>query len=298
MGNNIPLFYVEQFPRVVQLKLQQKGSRLRDAIMTGSHVGSQAAPVDQFGAITAQKVTNRFAPMVRIDAPTDRRWVTPQDYDAMQMIDSFDKLRLLIDPMSSYVENSAYALGRAQDQEILSGILGTNLTGNQGASQVALPSAQIVSVQKGASSNTNLTVAKLKEAKRLLMQAEVDLQSDQLYCAINATAHDSLLNEVQVISSDFNGGNPVMEEGLIKRFLGINFIHTELLPSGTDDQSGTSTQVPVWAKSGVYMGQWADLTTDISQRKDLRGLPYQAYVYGTFGATRLEEKKIVQIWAR
>lgn len=298
MSSNIPLFYVEQFSKNIQLKLQQKGSRLREAVMTGAHVGSQGSPVDQFGAIAANKVVNRYAPMQRVDAPTDRRWVFPSDYDVPQLIDSFDKLRMLIDPMSSYVENSVHAMGRAMDTEILNGILGTNKTGNNGATPTSLPSGQIVSVSKGASSAVNLTVAKLKEAKRLLMAAEVDLMSDQLYCAINANAHDNLLNEVQVISSDFNGGKPVMEEGLIKRFLGINFIHTELLTTGSDDASGTSTMIPIWAKSGAYLGTWNDISTDVSQRKDLQGLPYQSYVYGTFGGCRLEEKKIVQVWAR
>ena len=29
--------------------------------------------------------------------------------------------------------------------------------------------------------------------------------------------------------------------------------------------------------------------------KDLAGLPWQVYVYGTFGVTRKEEKKVVEI---
>ncbi len=296
VNSGIPLFYVEQFSSNIQLKLQQKGSRLREAVMSGMHIGSQASPVDQFGAISANKVTGRYNPMQRVDAPTDRRWVFPQDYDLPQLLDSFDKLRLLIDPMSSYVTNAVYALGRAMDQEILNGLTGTNYTGNNGGTTTTLPSSQIISVQQGAASSTNLTVAKLRAAKKLLLQNEVDLDADPIYCAINAANHDSLLAEVQVISSEFND-KPVMVEGKIQRFLGIDFIHTELLSTGTDDQSGTSTIVPVWAKSGAYLGMWNDISTDVSQRKDLQSLPYQAYVFGTFGGTRLEEKKVVQIWA-
>lgn len=298
-GNNsqIPLFYVEQFSSNIQLKLQQKGSRLRMAVMSGNHIGSQASPVDQFGAVAANKVTGRFNPMGRVDAPTDRRWCFPQDYDLPQLLDSFDKIRLLIDPMSSYVTNATYALGRAMDQEVLNGLLGTNYTGNNGGTSVTFPSTQVVSVQEGAASATNLTVAKLRAAKKILMQNEVDLDADPIYCAINAANHDSLLAEAQVISTDYNDA-PVLVEGRIKRFLGIEFIHTELLTTGTDDASGTSTQVPMWAKSGAYLGMWNDIQSDISQRKDLQGLPYQAYVFGTFGGTRLEEKKVVKIWAR
>lgn len=296
VNSGIPLFYVQQFSSNIQLKLQQKGSRLREAVMSGSHIGSQASPVDQFGAVNANKVTGRYNPMARVDAPTDRRWVSPQDYDLPQLLDSFDKLRLLIDPMSSYVTNAVYALGRAMDQEILSGLTGTNLTGNSGVTSTTLPSGQVVSVKQGAASSTNLTVAKLREGKRILMANEVDLDADPIYMAINSKAHDSLLAEVQVISSEFND-KPVMVEGKITRFLGINMIHTELVASGTDDQSGTSDALPMWAKSGAYLGMWNDISTDVSQRKDLQGLPYQAYVFGTFGATRLEEKKVVKIWS-
>lgn len=296
VNSGIPLFYVEQFSSNIQLKLQQKGSRLSMAVMSGNHVGSQASPVDQFGAINANKVTGRYQPISPTDAPTDRRWVFPQDYDLAQLLDSFDKLRLLIDPMSSYVTNSVYAMGRAKDQEILSGLLGTNFTGNNGGTQVAMPSTQIVSVQQGAASATNLTVAKLREGVRILRKNQIE-PDEQICMAINATNHDSLLAEVQVISSEFND-KPVLVEGKIKRFMGVDFFETELVETGTDDLSGTSSKLPMWAKSGGYAGIWQDMVTDVSQRKDLRSLPYQAYVMGTFGATRLEEKKVVQIWAR
>jgi hypothetical protein len=48
----------------------------------------------------------------------------------------------------------------------------------------------------------------------------------------------------------------------------------------------------------MHFGMWNDVTTDITQRKDLQGLPWQAYVYMTAGATRIEENKVVRIWAR
>ncbi len=299
-NSQIPVFYVEQFSSNIQLKLQQEGSVLRSCVMSGSHVGSQASPVDQFGAVVANKVVGRYNQMGRVDAPADRRWVFPQDYDLPQLLDSFDKLRLLIDPMSSYVTNAVYALGRSMDVEILSGLLGTNYVGNNGASTTTITSGQTVGVNTGSVAAVNLNVAKLRAARKILLQNYAwDFNKvPEIYCAVNGANHDSLLAEVQVISSDFNGGMPVLKEGIVQRFLGISFVHTELLTTGADDQSGTSTALPVWIKDGAYLGLWADSTTDISQRKDLQGLPYQAYVYGTFGGTRLEEKKVVQIWAR
>lgn len=297
MASQVPTHYVQQFSSNIQLLLQQKGSRLLPAVMTGSHVGEQASPVDQYGAIVANKVVGRYNPMPNTEAPTDRRWVLPSDYDVNQLLDSFDKLRLLADPMSVYVQNATNALGRAMDSEILTQIFGTNQTGKSGGTATSFGTGQTVGVLQGAASATNLTVAKLREARRILMSRNVDLATEQVYCAINSLAHDALLAEVQVINVDYND-RPVLVEGRVDRFLGINFIHTELISQGTDDQSGTSYALPVWVKSGVYMGMWENMKVDVSERKDLQGLPMQAYVKATFGATRLEENKVVKIWAR
>lgn len=295
--SQIPLLYVYQFSSNIQLKLQQKGSRLRECVMSGNHVGIQASPVDQFGAIVANKVTSRYAPMPRTDAPTDRRWVFPQDYDVAQLLDTFDKLRLLTDPLSSYVTNATYALGRAIDSEIISGIVNNNFTGNTGGTTTSFLVANEVSVQQGATSAVNLTVAKLRYAKRLLLSYYADVFDEPIYCAINAASHDNLLSETQVINGDYNDTR-VLVEGRIMEFLGIKFVHTELLTTGTDDQSGTSTQTPLWMKSGVYLGIWEDIYTDVGQRRDLQGIPYQTYNKCTIGGTRLEEKKVTWIWTR
>jgi hypothetical protein len=290
MSVNLTTAFAQQFATNIQLLLQQKGSKLRGAVTTGSHIGKQASPVDQIGSINMNPVTGRFGAMGRVDASIDRRWVFPLDFDLPQLIDSFDKLRLLVDPTSSYVQNAVYAAGRQMDTLIIEALVGTNKTGESGSTSTTLPSGQKVSVSQGASSNTGLTVAKLREAKRILMANNLDLESEEIYCAVKAKQHDNLLAEAQVISTDFND-KPVLVEGRIQRFLGVNFIHTELVEAGT----GSTDAVPMWAKSGAYLGLWNDISTDIAQRKDLQGIPWQAYVYMTAGATRLEEKKVVQI---
>jgi hypothetical protein len=302
MSANIPTHYAEQFSTNIALLLQQKGSKLRQAVTEGPHVGSQASPVDQIGAVSGSRVTDRFGDMPRTDAPTDRRWVFPNDYDVNQLIDSFDKLRLITDPQSAYVTNALYALGRNIDAELITAFFGTNKTGvNGGTSTTFDTTNQVVGVNTGGT-DSGMNVNKLRAGKKILMSNQVDLDNDPIFCAITSKEHDELLNEIQVVSSDFNGGDrPVLTDGKVTRFLGINFIHCELLATlsaGTDDQSGSSTAIPMWAKSGMYLGVWGDPMVDVSQRKDLRSLPFQAYAKGTFGATRLEEKKVVKIWCQ
>lgn len=290
MSINLPSHYVSQFATNIQLLLQQKGSRLRSSVTVGNHIGKQASPVDQVAAIAMQPVVGRFGQMGRVDAAVDRRWVFPSDFDLPQNIDSYDKLRLLLDPESVFVQNAVNAAGRQFDDLLIAAFNGTAKTGETGATSTSFLTGNQVGVSFGGT-NSGLSVAKLKEAKRLLMSHNLDLNSEELYCVIKSKQHDNLLNEIQVISQDFNWGDmPVMKEGKVMRFLGINFIHCERLAA-----SSTSDLIPLYAKSGMYLGIWNDVTTDISRRNDLQGLPWQAYVYMTAGATRLEEKKCIQI---
>lgn len=290
MSLNLPSHFTSQFSTNVNLLLQQKGSKLRDCVVSGSHAGKQASPVNQIGQVNAQRVIGRFGSMGRVDAPVDRRWVFPTDYDLPQQVDKFDEIKLIEDPKSALVQNAVLAMGRAIDDEIISAFFGTSKTGETGSTSTTFPAGQVVAVNEGSSGNGGLSVAKLRAAKKLLMAAEVDLDSDPIYCAITAKQHDDLLKEATVISMDFNS-KPVLVDGKMNSFMGFNFVHCERLALN----STPYRLVPVWAKSGMYLGMWSDIQTSISQRHDLQSEPWQAYCIGSFGATRLEELKTVQI---
>jgi hypothetical protein len=163
---------------------------------------------------------------------------------------------------------------------------------------VTTSGGQNVSVDLGGAAS-GLNVRKLREVKRRIMEADVDLDVEPLYCAITSKEHDALLGEIQVVSTDFNE-KPVLTDGKVTRFLGINFVHTELAGAtlGTDDQAGSSRQIPLWTPNGMHLGSWQTQVTDIDRRKDLQGLPWQAYVMATLGATRLEKERVIRIWCR
>lgn len=290
MSQQIANHAVQQYTTNVQLLLQQRGSRFRGKVMEGAHVGEQASPVDQIGKVSATRRTSRYPDLTPQDTPVDRRWVFPADYDWNDLIDSIDKLRMLTDPQSSYVQNGTAAMGRAMDDEIIPAFFGTSKTGKAGGTSTSFPAAQQISVSFGAAAATGLNIAKLREAKRLLIAAEVDIENDPLFVPLSSKQHDNLLGEAQAISLDYND-KPVLVEGKMTAFMGFNFFFSERMQL---DGSGYR-RVPAYAKSGMYLGIWNDIRTDISQRKDKAGLPWQVYVYGTFGATRLEEAKIVEI---
>ena len=291
MADNIASVYAVQYGTNISLLLQQKGSKLRQAVQTGSYMGKQAEVVTQYGATSARAVSTRYQPIVPVNTPNNRRWVFPEDYDWADLIDSFDKLRLLADPQSAYSQNGLYAMGRAIDDVIISGIFGANKTGEAGGTTTNFDTVnQQVAVNYAAAGNVGLTVDKLREARRILMENEVDLDAEPAYCAISAEQHDDLLGQLQVTNADFNTDAPVLQDGKVTRFLGINFIHTERLPL-----SSTFRRCPVWVPSGVHLGMWNDIQSNVTQRRDLSSHPFQVYLMGTFGATRTEEKKVVDI---
>lgn len=293
MSVNIPDHYTISFSTNVMLLLQIKGSKLRECVTEGSYTGKQASPVDQIGAVEMQDVTGRFQPKVRTDANVDRRWVTPSDFDLTQSIDTFDKLRLITDPESSYTQNAVFAAGRKIDKLIIAAFTGTAKTGEQGATSTAFASGNEITVSIGGT-NSRLNVQKLLDVKELMQRQYVDFDMEEVYVGLTARDEANLLKEIQIISSDFNGmDKPVLKDGKVDRFLGMMFKPCELIESAA---AGTNkVNVPVWAKSGMHLGIWNDVTTSIYQNKQLRGEPWESYIMATFGATRLEENKVYNI---
>ena len=285
MSFQVSTAFVQQYTTNVGLLLQQRGSKLRDAVTVGSYTGKAAKAVEQIGAVTAQARTSRHDDTPLISTPHDARWVFPTDYEWADMIDDQDKLRMLIDPTSPYAVNGAYALGRAMDDLIITAALGTSMTGENGSTSTSFATA----TQQIAVGGTGLTIAKLRQARRILMANEVDVAMDPLYIAVTATQLDELLGTTEVTSSDYNTVKTLVS-GDIDTFLGFKFIQCERL--GTDG-SGDRRCI-AWAKSGMHLGMWNDITTKISERAD-KSYATQVYVKGTFGATRTEEKKVVEI---
>jgi hypothetical protein len=301
MSVNIPTWYVQQYNQNIQMLVQQKVSRLRSAVRTGTHQGQSASPVDQIGTIEMQDVTTRFEPMPRVDAPTDRRWVSPYDADLPQLIDTFDKLKIITDPQSAYVQNAVAAANRKFDDRIGAAFFAAASTGVTGGTSTTFDTTnQVVGVSTGGTTS-NLNVAKLEAGRKILLSNEVNLEDEAIFVAVTATEDQSLRNEIQVISMDFNEKPVFNDKGLIMSWRGFNFIHSErswLTTTGTDDLSGSSKAIPLWVASGMYLGVWNEIETSIDPRPDLRGKPYQVYTKMSANATRLEEKKVVKIWCR
>jgi len=289
----IPL-YTTQFSTNLELLLQQKGSMLRGRCREGAHVGKMASPINQIGALALKAPAGRFAPLPQQQAAYDRRWVFPQEGELPQLVDNFDELQTIVDPKSGLVETAASAVGRAWDDCLILQATGTANLGQDANSLTTetfvTASFQIASTF-GSASASGLTVAKFIEAKRILRHYHNDLEMDTPTMVIGSQQESDLLNQVQVVSTEFND-RPVLVDGHVRRFLGFDIVMSERLPQTTVN---TTRGVLCFVKSGLYLGVWKDMTNNIDVRTDLSGRPWQILTQTMYGATRTQPGKVLQI---
>src|SRR5579859_1158075 len=207
IDNGLYPFYTTQFSTNLELLLQQMGSKLRGRVREGFHAGKMASPVNQVGAISLKAPQGRFAPKARTDSELFRRWVFPQEGEIDQLIDSFDELQTIVDPKSQYVENASNAVGRAWDDVL---ILNSTATAQLGQDAGSLTSETFstsnfqISVSFGASAANGLSVQKLIEARRIFQHYHNDLDVDPLTLVIGSQQESDLLNQVQVVSTEYS----------------------------------------------------------------------------------------------
>ena len=291
MPDTITVAAVQQYRANVELQLQQKDSRLAGAVETGSYVGKAASIVEQFGSATAQLKTGRHADTPLLDLSQDKRWVFPLDYEWGSLIDNEDQLRAIVDLASPYTQAAAAALQRSKDDVILAAIFGTNYTGENGTTSESFGTLGTgtydVAVTVGGSASS-LNVAKLQSAIRKLMTANKGDLMEPVFGAISSYEHDALLKEMQIVNKDY-GSSAVLQDGRVKRFMGIDFILTERLAITSGDRL-----IPIWLKSGMHLGVWQDLVAEIGKRAD-KSYANQVYLRMTIGATRTQLGKQIRI---
>jgi len=315
MSNQITTSMVKQFSDTLTMVAQQEGSRLRNAVQVEAGKVGEEYFMDRIGKVTAQKVTSRHADSPLIETPHERRRITPVDYNWGDLVDSYDMLRVIIsDPASAYMTTGGMALGRAIDEEILEAAYGTAYLGKDGSTSAEWATnddnvgsdVNIVPVNNGtngddSTANTGLTLGKLIEARGRLMKNEVIRYNEggvsDLFIVCTADQIENLLATTEVQSSDYNMIRALVE-GQVHHFMGFNFIQTQLVPSKTlgtvNSETPTVDRVLCFQRNALGLCLWKDIAGRITERADKR---FSLYTFAemTIGATRLDEKRMVEI---
>ena len=282
MSTQITTAFVNQFSSNVSMISQQMGSLLRPAVDVESVTGEKAF-FDQVGEAAAVARTSRHQDTPLVTTPHSRRQVSLTTFEWADLIDDSDKVRMLNDPTSSYARAAAAAIGRAMDDEIIDALGGDAKTGKDGSTTTSFPAGQKIAV-----GGAGLTIAKLVSAKKLLDANDVD-PSVKRYIVVSPEQIEDLLNSTTVTSSDFNTVKALVQ-GDINTFVGFEFIVSNRLKV-----DGSSNRlVYAFAQDGIKLAVGKDVMARIEERAD-KSFSTQIYYCASFGSTRMEEDKVVEI---
>ena len=286
MSSQITTSFVEQYSSNIAMLSQQMGSKLRSSVDVETVTGKNAF-FDQVGVTAAQLRTSRHGDTPQIDTPHSRSSLSLADYEWADLVDDGDKVRMLVDPTSSYARAAAAAMNRAMDDVIITAFNASANTGVAGGTSTALPSGQ-----KTATSDQSdgLTIAKLLAAKKILDDNDVD-PSLKRYIVCGPQQISDLLGTTQVTSSDYNVVR-ALATGAINSYLGFEFIMSTRL---NKDATYTSDRlVFAYTEDAIKLGIGKDISAKISERAD-KSYSTQVYYAVSLGAVRMEEEKVVQI---
>ena len=292
MSANSVAFYSQQYSTAVELLAQQLTPRVAGLFTPMTAVGKQATVVDQIDAIEADERTTRGETIVPADPDHKRPWVYPRHFDKAVHFDSIDAMRINANPQSAYVQTLVAAINRKMDDEAIRAFFADRQleTNTGGTASDSFAAGMQVGVDIGGT-GSGLNVEKLQFALEKIKALDVDLDQEQVYCLISPKQERNLMNEIEVTSSDYTRA-AVLDAGSIKRFLGINFVVTNRLLTDTSSYR----RLPLFTSRGMSFCTWGGgMKTDVSERKDLRGMPWQAYVEGHFGAVRRDADRVVEI---
>lgn len=287
---DINVLRTQEYSTNLELLSQQMTPKVAQYCTMQSASGSKAfRMLSQIDKTNVSRRTTSAKPAVNIDIDHDGRWVYPIMYDWGKVIDDIDLLQTNISPQGAYVRSAVAAHNRQKDDDFLSAFFGDAKTGETGSTTTTFDSNNVVAVDLGGSAE-GMTVEKMREAQKILLDNDVDIDMEEIYIALSPKQHDDLLALTQVVSTDFNS-RPVLVDGKVQKFLNMNIIVSTRLPT----DSNSYRRNPVWVSSGMGCGMWKEINGVIRKRPDLQGEPDYAEASQMMGFTRLEEAKCVEI---
>lgn len=205
---------------------------------------------------------------------------TMADWNAAEYSDIFHQQKVNFDERRELVSVVSNAIGRRMDQIILDALA---------ASSTSLTVANSVG-----GATTNLNVAKLRRAKKLLDQNNVPMDGRAMI--ISASGLEGLLGETQTTSADFNSVRALVS-GEIDTFLGFKFVTI-----GDRAEGGLAIDGSLDRVCFAFHRDAVGLGIGMNQRTEINYVPEKTsfLVNSMFsaGAVAIDDEGIVKITCR
>lgn len=283
MSNQITEAFVQQFADNFLHVAQQKTSRFESAVTLEPGIVGMSKSINRLGKRAAQRRTARHGDTPINDQPHSTRYIDLFDWEDGDMLDDQDKIRMLVDPQSEYVNAMIAAMNRAKD-DVVAQALGGNSRSSTG--NIALPAAQKIAV-----GGTGLTKAKMIQARKLFRSNEADEENgEMLFMGYSSTGLSDLLSDTTLTNTEVNTVLS-LQSGQIKEATLMGF---RMIPFESFPKVSTTRYLYAWAKTGVALGIGQNITTEVGKDPG-KGFNVRIYAKQSLGAVRIEEEKVVEV---
>ena len=245
MSISIDQVFSKQYEREVHVAYQRKGSKLRGTIRTKNGIKGLSTFFPKAGTGEAgTKGRHGLVPVMNVDHSQVE--CTLADYYAGDWVDTLDELKTQIDEREVLVNAGAYALGRKTDSLIIT----TLATGSNSTTMTT------GSGEAGFRNSVLLAIA-------ALLDRDVPDDGD-IYAAIGNRYWAWLMTIEEFASSDWTGpALPYTKAGMMKSWLGVNWIRHSGLPKSSNDRTNF-----LYHRTAAGHAIGADVQTDITWHGD------------------------------
>jgi hypothetical protein len=267
-------------------------------------VTGKAWDVNTLGIIDLAPNTTRHGDTVYANPEHGKRRGAIYDYDIAVLIDEEDELKTLINPRSEYTQELAYAQNRRRDRTFIAA-LNANVTtvAANGITETVNTAGGVLSSFTGwdytsnlvsgvnhtvANGGTGLTVAKVRQVKRLL-----DLQrcpQRGRHFVTTSFGIEDLLSDPQVTSSDFAALRRLEAGSMGDTWMGFTWHQSDLLGVTTTNIQ----QNFAWHERAMEMGI-APITALSIDKAVHKKNAIQVLAKASLGAVRKLENWVVQV---
>lgn len=278
MANSLSQQFVKQFEAEVH-HIYQSERKLAGTIRTRTGVNSSTVQFPKLASAQAQVVVPQ-SQVSALNVTHSNVTATLSDFAAPEYTSMFDQAKVNFDERSELTQTLGKAIGRRADQIVLDALA---------ASSTSLTVANSIG-----GSNTNINVAKVLEAARLMNGKSVPF-TDR-YMAISADGLSALLSEEKAASQDYTV-HKAMTDGRIDSFLGFKIIMIGDMDEGGLAIDSSSDRVCfAWHKDSVGYAEGISAKTEINYVPER--MSWLTNCVLSAGSVAIDATGIVQLTAR
>lgn len=278
------------------LALQQLRSVYDDAFTFAPGLKGRIAQfLEVYGPTTAVKNLGRKADTPDIDSQVEPVWITPTQLAWGRLMELEDTIKAVMDPQSQFIRAGAAAMVRGKDSVLRDAIFGARRIGLDGGTSSSW-AGDTVAVGIGSADDataTGFNVRKLIRGVRYLQQRQVSIDTEQLFASTNAQGMEELYRDITFVNTEYRAKS-VLEGKQVREIMGITIKVVDSADAALPDYDATTYTGALWAKSGLYWGEFDPLRNDIPLRPDKMNRPHPQSEQWV-GASRGEDYKVVKL---